>query len=320
MFLGPPSVRWLIDAGHDVTVFHRGRAEHPGTADAEHVHGDFAAFADSVPRLIAGRPDVVLDIVPYIDKAGHGVRHFAGVADRAVVVTSLDVYRAFAIAWGSESGEIEPTPLTEDSPLRSGPAPDLTSDIDFDNLDVERALLDREDLPVTVLRLPMIFGPNDPMHRLFYYVRRMDDRRHAIVIDEVRASLRWSRGYVANVAAAVGLAVNDVRSAARVLNVAAEETPSEVEWVRAIGHACGWAGEIVVACHESLPTALRSPLKTRQDMIVSSDRIRRELGYTDPVSADEALVRTVEWTRSHPPATEALDYSLENSVLEAVAR
>jgi len=158
------------------------------------------------------------------------------------------------------------------------------------------------------------------MHRLFHYVRRMDDRRHAIVIDEVRASLRWSRGYVANVAAAVGLAVNDVRSAARVFNVAAEETPSEVEWVRAIGHACGWAGEIVVACHESLPTALRSPLKTRQDMIVSSDRIRRELGYTDPVSADEALVRTVEWTRSHPPATEALDYSLENSVLEAVAR
>jgi nucleoside-diphosphate-sugar epimerase len=134
-FLGPPTVRWLIDAGHEVTIFHRGGAEPSACADAEHVHGDFAAFAESLPKLIAFRPDVVLDIVPYIDKAGHGVRHFAGLADRAVVVTSLDVYRAFAIAWGSESGEIEPTPLTEDSPVRAGSAPDLTPDIDFDNLE-----------------------------------------------------------------------------------------------------------------------------------------------------------------------------------------
>jgi hypothetical protein len=45
---------------------------------------------------------VVLDTVPYIDKAGHGVLHFAGADERAVVVTTLDVYRAFAIAWAAK--------------------------------------------------------------------------------------------------------------------------------------------------------------------------------------------------------------------------
>lgn len=318
-FLGPPTARWLLDAGHDVTIFHRGRVEPAVCADAEHVHGDFATFAESLPKLIAARPEVVLDVVPYIDKAGHGVRHFAGVADRAVIVTSLDVYRAFAIAWGSESGDIEPTPLTEDSAIRACPAPDLTPDIDYDNVEVERALFDRVDLPVTVLRLPMIFGPNDPQHRLFQYVRRMKDDRPVIILDEARASLRWSRGYVDNVAVAVGVAVHDDRSAGRVFNVAAEETPTEAEWVRWIGNACGWAGDILTAPTELLPPAMRSPLKARQDMLVSSDRIRAELGYTEPIPRGEALQRTVVWTHEHPPATEPLDYSLEDSVLQAIA-
>lgn len=319
-FLGPPTVRWLIETGHEVTIFHRGGTEPPACADAEHVHGDFAACAESLPKLIGFRPEVVLDVVPYMDKAGHGVLHFAGVADRAVVVTSLDVYRAFAVAWGSESGEIERTPLTEDSPVRADPAPDLTPDIDFDNVEVERELLDRPELPVTVLRLPMIFGPNDPMHRLFHYVRRMDDGRSAIVIDEARATLRWSRGYVDNVAAAVGLAVDHPESAGRVFNVAAEETPTEAEWVRWIGDACGWTGEIVVAPTDSLPATMRSPLSMRQDMVVSSERIRAELGYGEPVARGEALRRTVAWTRAHPPPAERLDYSLEDRVLQAVSR
>ncbi len=319
-FIGPPTVRWLLDSGHDVVLFHRGDAEPRACADAEHIHGDFTTFADSLTQLIRLQPDVVLDTVPYLDKAGHGVSHFAGHADRAVVLTSLDVYRAFAVAWGSEDGDIEPTPLTEDSPLRSGPAPDLTPDIDFDNLEIERALREEAELPVTVLRLPMIYGPNDAQHRLFNYVRRMDDGRDAIILDEARASLRWSRGYVDNVAAAVGLAAADPRSARRVFNVAPRDTPTEAEWVRSIGDTCGWNGEIVVAPTDSLPASMRSPLAIRQDMAVDSERIRAELGYTEPVPLDEGLERTVAWTRAHPPATEGVDYSSEDRVLATLLR
>jgi nucleoside-diphosphate-sugar epimerase len=318
-FIGPPIVQRLLASGHEVTLFHRGDSEPVDSADAHHIHGDFATFNESLPTLRALRPDVVLDTVPYIEKAGHGVLHFSGIADRAVVVTSLDVYRAFAVAWGTESGGVEPTPVTEDSPLRAGPAPDLTADIDFDNLVVERALLDQTALPVTVLRLPMIYGPNDPQHRLFNYVRRMDDKRQAIILDEARASLRWSRGYVENVAAAVALAVVDAQSPGRVYNVAALETPTEAEWVRQIGNVCGWAGEIVVLPHESLPSSMQSPLAVEQDLIVSSERIRSELGYRELVTMGEALQRTVSWTRANAPTSDPLDYSAEDAVLAKLA-
>lgn len=317
-FIGPPTVQWLLDSGHEVILFHRGGTEPQACADAEHIHGDFASFAETLANLIDLQPDVVLDTVPYIDKAGHGVSHFAGHADRAAVVTSLDVYRAFAVAWGSEEGDIERTPLTEESPLRGRPAPDLTRDIDFDNVEVEQSLQGRPALPVTVLRLPIIYGPNDEQHRLFNYVRRMDDGREAIILDEARASLRWSRGFVDNVAAAVAIAVADPRSAGRIFNVAPRETPTEAEWVRSIGDVCGWSGKIVVAPTESLPSSMRSPLAARQDMIVSSERIRAELGYAESVSLYDGLERTVAWTRAHPPTTQRVDYSLEDRVLAAL--
>ena len=84
----------------------------------------------------ASGADVVLDMVPFLDKGGHGVMHFRGVADRAVVITSCDVYRAFGRLWRSEPGQPEPVPLTEDSPLRSGPAADTgAEDVAYDNID-----------------------------------------------------------------------------------------------------------------------------------------------------------------------------------------
>ena len=202
-FLGPPVVQQLLEQGHEVTIFHRGGSEPLSTANAEHIHAEFAALPDYVAELTKRRPEIVVDVVPYIAKGGHGVRHFRGVADRAVVITSLDVYRAFAVAWGSEVGEVEPVPLTEDAALRSAPSPDLTEDIDFDNVEVENAFQEATDLPVTVLRMPILYGPHCPQRRLARYVRRMADKRDAIILDAQVAPRRWSRSYIENAAAAV---------------------------------------------------------------------------------------------------------------------
>jgi NAD(P)-dependent dehydrogenase (short-subunit alcohol dehydrogenase family) len=92
-YLGPPVVRQLIEAGHEVVLFHRGAHAHPDATGAEHVHGDFARFGEYLPRLLGREPEVVIDLAPYIDKDGHGVLHFLGGSARAVVTTSQDVYR-----------------------------------------------------------------------------------------------------------------------------------------------------------------------------------------------------------------------------------
>jgi nucleoside-diphosphate-sugar epimerase len=317
-FVGPPLVRRLVESGHEVTVFHRGRteAELPGTV--RHVHGDFTSFDQHLGELRKLEPRVVIDDIPYLDKAGHGLRHFTGVAERAVVLTSGDVYRAFARLLGSEPGPPDPVPLTEDSPLRAGASPDRTGEIDHDNLDVERALQGRNDFPVTVLRLAVVFGPGDPYNRLYPYVRRMADGRPAILLDERVANWRWSRQFVENVAAAVALAVDDDRSAGRVYNVAPLETPTEAEWVRSIGRVLGWEGEVRAAPPEMLPETLRIEIDASQNIVMDSTRIRDELGYAEPVALDEAIRRTAEWALRAPPQGLELDYAAEDRALAAL--
>jgi nucleoside-diphosphate-sugar epimerase len=318
-FLGPPLVRQLFEAGHEVVLFHRGEHEHPDSACAEHVHGDFADFSAYVPQLTHTGPDVVIDVVPYRDKAGHGVQHFRGVATRAVVVTSGDVYRAFAVLHGGEPADPpQPMPLTEESETRKDPSPDLTPEVAYDNVEIERALARDPALPVTVLRLPVIYGANDPQRRLAHYVRRMDDGRRAIVLDERLARFRWSRGYVENVAAAVALAATDARGRGRTYNVAERETPPWEEWLREIAELCGWKGEIIARPAEELPESLQFPIATGQDLCLSSERIRDELAYIEPINPTEGLRRAVEWERKQQTNEPAPDYSDEDAVIASL--
>lgn len=314
-FVGPFAVRRLAAEGHEVAIFHRGETEPELPPTVKHVHGDFARFGEHLDALRAFSPNVVLDLVPFVEKAGHGVAHFASLAERAVVLSSGDVYRAFARLLGSEPGEPDPVPLTEESPLRAGPSPDLGPGIDYDNLDVERALRFFE-LPVTVLRLAVVYGPGDPYNRLGGYVRRMDDRREAIVLEERVAPWRWSREYVDNVAAAIAAAVADPRSADRVYNVAPKSTLTEEQWVRAIADVVGWRGEIVRVPSVVLPDAMRLGIDTRQDIVMDSPRIRRELGFEPPISLEDGLRRTVEWARRTSIA--APDYAAEDAALASV--
>jgi nucleoside-diphosphate-sugar epimerase len=315
-FVGPHVVRRLVERGDEVCVFHRGESEPELPVRVQHVHGPFRSFSDHVGELQEFAPDVVIDTVPYHDKNGHGVLHFAGVAQQAVVITSGDVYRAFARFLGSEPGPPDPVPLTEGSALREKPSPDLGEEIDFDNVEVERAVA-QDDLPTTVLRSSVIFGPNDRFHRLYQYVKRMDDERPAIILDARFAVWRWSRSFVQNVAQAVVLAAVTPAAAGRTYNVAPAETLTESEWVAAIAEAHGWDGQVIAAPSEVLPEHLRFPFNTAQHVVLDSSRIREELSYVEQVPLRDALARTIEWERMNPPEVTpaAFDYDAEDEVL-----
>jgi nucleoside-diphosphate-sugar epimerase len=316
-FIGSYAVRALAEHGLDVTVFHRGDGEPPLPAAVRHIHGPFSQLGDFRHEFERLRPDVVLDMVPYIDKGGHGIAHLRGIAERAVAISSGDVYRAFGRLWKSEPGPPDPVPLTEESPLRALPAPDRKGEDDFDNLDVERAALAAPAPSVTVLRLPATHGPGDRQHRLARYLRAMRDGRRVIVLGDRLAAWRWSRGYVENIAAAVCLAVRDERAAGRTYNVAAEPALTELDWIRAIATLTGWSGEVRVVADEKLPDALRTPLDFSQHLELDTRRIRTELGYRETIEETEGLRRTIEWelsTLDEVPDLR-LDYAAEDEAM-----
>ncbi|HEY3028192.1 MAG TPA: NAD-dependent epimerase/dehydratase family protein [Pyrinomonadaceae bacterium] len=315
-FVGPHVVRNLAEHGHDVTIFHRGQTETELPPSVRHVHGDFINFSDHVRTLRNIKPEVVLDMVPFHEEDAQRVKAFKGVARRAVVISSGDVYRAFGRIWRTEPGDPDPVPLTEDSPLRQK----LThAGLDYNKTAVERAVMDDPELPVTILRLPATHGPGDAQHRLHQYIKRMDDGRPAILLDEVHAAWRWARGYVEDVAYAIVLAVMNERAAGRTYNVCYPVAFTEVDWVKKITQVIGWKGQVIALPAQRLPESLRNEtLDLRQQYDVDSGRIRRELGYAEVVSFDEALRRTIEWERANPPENvdpEQFNYNAEDAVL-----
>lgn len=313
-FTGPHAVRELAGRGHEITVFHRGEHEPELPAEVRHVHGDLARWDEHVDELRALEPDVVVDMLALVPAEAQRVLAFKGIVRRAVVISSADVFLAYGRLRGSEPGPPEPLPLTEDSPLR-----EVVVDEGYDKVGVERAATADPDLPVTVLRYPAVHGPGDPQHRLYGYVRRMDDGREAILLEETSARWRWVRGYAEDVAYGLVLTVESDAAAGRVYNVGDPVAHSELEWVRRIAEVVGWEGRIVAAPRDVLPEYLREDgTDFAQHYAVDSSRIREELGYAEVVDERTALERTIAWERENPPAELELDYDAEDAALAAL--
>jgi dTDP-D-glucose 4,6-dehydratase len=69
--------------------------------------------------------------------------------------------------------------------------------------------------------------------------------------------------------------------------------------------------------HDDLPESMRADYDERQEYVVSSQRIRDELGFEERVPLSEGLRRTIEWERANPPEGVSFDYTAED---EALAR
>jgi len=251
-----------------------------------------------------------------------------------VALSSCDVYRAYGRTLGSEPGPSDPTPLTEAACLREKLYPyrgeKLRSEEDpmawmdnYDKILIERVVMGSPDLSGTILRLPMVYGPHDNMHRIFKYLQRMDEHRPVVVLGERFAHWLWTRDSVENVAAAIALAVTHPRAAGRIYNVGETQTLTIAEWVRAIGDAAEWHGTIITVPEEHLPTHLRSNIVTSQQMLIDTTRIREELGYHPLVSQGEALKQTVMWERANPPDEidmSDFDYEAEDTIVAKLQR
>jgi nucleoside-diphosphate-sugar epimerase len=328
-FIGQFAAQQLQQSGHNVTIFHRGKTSAPqGT---EEILGNRQFLQDHQPEFRRQKFDVVVDFVLSSGRQAQQLMDtFRGIAGRVVGLSSMDVYRAWGVFYNMEPGGLQELPLTEDSDLRTSRntyPPDVLKrlrtslypwiDEEYDKIPVEQAVLGDTKLPGTILRLPMIYGPGDPLHRFYPVLKRIDDGRKQIIFADDVAPLRTPRGYVEDVAAAVALAATSPQAAGRVYNVSETESFGELDWARKIAAATNWTGEFVVLPHNRTPKHLLSPGNTAQHVVASSERIRKELGYHELLPREEAIRRTIEWERSNPPqqSSTQFDYAAEDEAL-----
>lgn len=330
-FIGSCVAEQLLNSRHQVSVLHRGRSKDHLPNDVHRIAGDANHLADHRDQLRKLRPDVVVNFILSSGRQAEAMMScMRGIAGRIVAIGSMDVYRACGVLHRTESEDLQALPLTEESELRTQPAYSPTqmeaakkifawATDDYDKIPVERAVLSDSALPGTVLRLPMVYGPGDRLHRFFPFIKRMDDGRQKILLQEGCAEWRASMGYVDNVAQAIALAATSTKASGRIYNVAEKGALTELEWAQLIAMEMNWAGEFVVLPKERIPAHLLDDANRTQHWVASSQRIRDELGYEEKIPRSEGVRRTIAWELERPPAeipSARFDYAAEDAALE----
>jgi len=244
-----------------------------------------------------------VDVVPYTaSDAATLLEACRGAAPRVVAVSSGDVYKNYGVLLRAEPGPPDPAPLAEDAPVRTrlfpyraaAKGPDDLA-YGYEKLLVERAVLASREPAGTVLRLPMLYGPGDRQRRLLPVLARAA-RGRPVVLGRAHARWRVSYGYVEDAAAAVAAAALDARAAGETLNVGEADAPAEAERAREIGAAAGVAVEVVEVPDGALPSEARFDYAAA--LALDTGKLRRLLGFEEPVGRADGLSRTVEWERS----------------------
>jgi 2'-hydroxyisoflavone reductase len=167
-FVGRHGVEAAVAAGHDVTVFHRGRTNADLLAGAiSHRHGDRGT--DDYSALDDGTGwDAVIDVSAYVPRHVEQLADaVAGRAGHYVHISSVSAY--------------EPDSITdsEDSPLRADLADPAVEDVTNETYGPLKAMCERagrrrfgED-HTAVIRPTYVAGPHDPTDRFTYWARRM---------------------------------------------------------------------------------------------------------------------------------------------------
>ena len=334
-FIGSRLVHELRSSGHELAILHRRADAGPDGSDVTQIQGDRNRLSDYRNQLHRFSPDLIVDLILSSGEQARQLMNTAReVAPRVIAISSMDVYRAWGVLHGTEPGSLDPLPLTEDSPLRTIRRlypPETVKmmqaiftwvDEHYDKISVEEVIMSDIEVRGTVLRLPMVYGPGDPLHRFFPLLKRCTDGRSSILLPDDFAAWRGPRGYVENVAHAIALAATSDQAAGRIYNICEEPSLSELEWQTRIAKQMNWPGKFVVLPRERTPKHLLLPGNAAQHVVASSERIRADLGYHDLVEIDEAIRRTIAWEQQNPPSTinaQQFDYAAEDAALASLS-
>ena len=202
------------------------------------------------------------------------VRVFDGKANRLVLISSCDIYRAYGRFTRLEPGPPDSTPIAETGPLRRHHYPYRTSAADpahlhywYEKLEAERHIAQAKISEFVILRLSKVYG------------RRNDDLGTVYGFAD-QPNWRWTHGHVENVAAAIATAALHPRSAGEIFNVGELDTPT--------------MGERLTRLPERSSTPPQAmDYDFSQDLDFRTSKIRSFTGYQDVVDEAEAMREVV---------------------------
>ena len=163
-FLGPHTVQYAIDRGHEVTLFNRGRSKENLFPDLEKLTGNRDPDVDAGLSALEGRKwDCVIDTSSYVPRiAGASAQLLKGQCEQYLMISTISVYSQFSQLNMDETAAVgtldDPTVETVDG-ATYGPLKAYS----------EQAVTEQFGAGATILRPGLIVGPRDRTDRYSYW-------------------------------------------------------------------------------------------------------------------------------------------------------
>ena len=298
---GPFIVNGLLNRGYQVTIFHRGKheiAEMP--SNVHHIHAD----PHYVETIEAALKNQIFDLTV----ASYGRLRFAAEALAGKTKRFIGLGGALSYKGFTEPNAHLEIPISENFPLEH--------DENKNKIGYLIAMSEKKVFQfhpsATYFRLPLGYGPHQPVPLEWRVIRRILDKRPYIILPNNGQRI-FSHGYAANFAHAVLLAVDNPQIASgQTYNCSDEQVFALYEWVTMIAKYMDYDLEVI-----SLPDTVFTQEQvafyssTHLPRILDISKIKNDLGYKDVMSAEEALGKTIQYYLLNPPETNG---ALENNL------
>lgn len=269
----------------------------PYLAVSRNASGPHTAAADrndtaEILRLMAQhKVTTLIDVIAYTEADTLPLlTAIDGKIARYVMLSSADVYRNYGLLNRNETGEPARI-LTEDAPLRTSPypyrlaepragdAPDKWMD-DYDKIPLEAAARVMQS-DVTILRLPMVYGPAAKLDRFSWITSPM--RANVAELNVAADWYRWTTTYahVDNIAAAIMHAAHHPNAANETFNIIDHPAIPHSEWITAYAEALNWPGHIKLT---DAPDGGTSGLDLDVPLNMNGGLFFRRTGFTPPLA------------------------------------
>lgn len=274
-FVGKPLVAHFLAAGHDVSLFTRGR--NPVPAGVEHLQGDRSS--EEGLGALAGRS---FDVI--VDSSGRTLED----TQRVILRTGVPTCRLVYVSSAGVYADLDQWPLDEESPL--DPASRHAGKGHTE------AWLRAEGIPFTSFRPTYIYGPGNynPVENWFFD-RIVHGRPVPLPAD---GSTITHLGHVADLAAAMARCVEVDTATNRIYNCSGAKGVTFRGLVKAAALACGKDPEAVKILRfdpSGLDRKARKAFPLRMaHFLVDVHRLRRELAWEPHFDLETGLADSYE--------------------------
>ena len=245
-FFGKDIVELALDAGHQVTVFSRGNQRPDFWDRIDHISGDRTDKIDFAEKLANKQFDVVIDNIAF---------------NREHVVNALDVFQVnigryvltSSVAVYFDTGPFDQPvregdanfELYEDLQFVSAPKPTPPGMIDYatGKIEAEKAVVEQEKVPFTIIRPTYVIGPEDNIGCVQFYFQRLLDGKPLILtnggVNSFQPVFRrdLAHGYL--------LALGSSQAVNQTYTIAQTKTSRLVEWVELAAKCLGVQSNLV---------------------------------------------------------------------------